>query len=318
MSISKQAFSESTIPRKVSLNPFHYLGQLSEGRHWAYFLIVPSLILVLAVVIYPVASGILLSFREMRLNRPDLGTGFIGLEHYIDLFSDRTFKTAVGNTLLWVVGGVTSQFLLGLVTALSLNRALPGMRLARILVLLPWILPSVVAGNMWALMLDSRLGVINDVLVKLGMLTEYRAWFADPATAMPTALVVALWQAFPFFTLLLLAGLQGIPDDLYEAAAVDGASRWQQFTGITLPLLKPIIVATVVLRVIGMVNSPDMLLILTNGGPGHATQMLSLYAFQKAYNQFDFGYAAAISAIMLVILMIFTVIYVRVSGVAKE
>ena len=318
MSVSKPVYSESTIPRKVSLNPFNYLAQLSEGRRWAYFLIVPSLVLVFAVVIYPVASGILLSFREMRLNRPDLGTGFIGLEHYMDLLTDRTFTTAVGNTLTWVVLGVTSQFLLGLVTALALNRALPGMRLARILILLPWILPSVVAGNMWALMLDSRLGVLNDILVRLGLLTSYKAWFADPATAMPTALVVALWQAFPFFTLLLLAGLQGIADDLYEAAAVDGANRWQQFTRITLPLLKPIIVAVVVLRVIGMVNSPDMLLILTNGGPGHATQMLSLYAFQKAYNQFDFGYSAAISVIMLTILMVFTVIYVRVSGVAKE
>lgn len=318
MSVTKPVFSESAVPRKSGLNPFNYLAQLSEGRRWAYFLIVPSLVLVFAVVIYPVASGILLSFREMRLNRPDLGTGFVGLEHYIDLFADRTFITARTNTLVWVVFGVTSQFLLGLATALALNRNLPGMRIARILILLPWILPSVVAGNMWALMLDSRLGVLNDILVKIGILTEYKAWFADPATAMPTALLVALWQAFPFFTLLLLAGLQGIPDDLYEAASVDGASRWQQFTSITLPLLKPIIVAIVVLRVIGMVNSPDMLLILTNGGPGHATQMLSLYAFQKAYNQFDFGYAAAIAVVMLVILMIFTVLYVRVSGVSKE
>lgn len=318
MSVTKPVFSEATVPRKISFNPFNYLAQLSEGRRWAYFLILPSLILVFAVVIYPVASGILLSFREMRLNRPDLGTGFIGFEHYIDLFTDRTFRTALGNTFIWVVVGVTSQFLFGLGTALALNRNLPGMRIARILILLPWILPSVVAGNMWALMLDSRLGVLNDILVRLGLLVEYKAWFADPTTAMPTALVVALWQAFPFFTLLLLAGLQGIPDDLYEAASVDGANRWQQFTGITLPLLRPIVVAIIVLRVIGMVNSPDMLLILTNGGPGHATQMLSLYAFQKAYNQFDFGYAAAIAVIMLVILMIFTVIYVRVSGVSKE
>lgn len=312
---SQDIFSRASIP---SLNPLHYLAQLSEGRRWAYFLIVPSLVLVLAVVIYPVATGVLLSFREMRLTRPDLGTGFVGLEHYIDLLDDRVFHRSLTNTLVWVVAGVSSQFLLGLVTALALNRPLRGMRLARILVLLPWILPSVVAGNMWALMLDSRLGVLNDIFVKLGLLPAYKAWFADPNTAMPAVLIVALWQGFPFFTLLLLAGLQGIPDDLYEAAAVDGASRWQQLTAITLPLLKPIIVATVVLRVIGLVNSPDLLLILTGGGPGHATQMLSLYAFQKAYNQFDFGYAGAIAVIMLLILMLFTVIYVRVSGVAKE
>jgi multiple sugar transport system permease protein len=281
-------------------------------------LIVPSLILILAVVIYPVASGILLSFREMRLTRPDLGTSFVGLQHYADMMSDRVFLVSLKNTLVWVVVGTTTQFALGLLTALALNRPLPGMRIARILVLLPWIMPSVVAGHMWALMLDSRLGVINDILVRLGILTEYKAWFADPNTALMTVLVVSLWGAFPFFTLLLLAGLQGIPDDLYEAAAVDGANYWLQFRHITLPLLTPIIVAAVILRVIGLVNAPDLLIVLTGGGPGHATQVLSLYAFQKAYSEFNFGYAGAISVFMLLLLMLFTVLYVRISGVTKE
>jgi multiple sugar transport system permease protein len=167
-------------------------------------------------------------------------------------------------------------------------------------------------------MLDSRLGVINDILVKLGLLTEYKAWFADPATAMPMVLLVSLWGAFPFFTLLLLAGLQSIPDDLYEAAAVDGANPWHQFRHITLPLLKPIIIATVVLRVIGLVNSPDLMIILTNGGPGRATQVLSLYAFHTAYSKYDFGYAGAMSVVMLLLLMVFTIIYVRVSGAVRE
>jgi multiple sugar transport system permease protein len=254
----------------------------------------------------------------MRLNRPDLGTGFIGLEHYVELLDDRTFKAALTNTLIWVVWGVISQFALGMITALALNQGLRGFRFARVLVMLPWVMPTVIAGNIWALMLDSRLGVINDILVRLGLLTEYHAWFADPATAMPTVLLVALWQAFPFFTLLLLAGMQGIPDDLYEAAAVDGANPWDKFWHITLPLLKPIIVTTVVLRIIGLVNSPDLMIILTNGGPGHATQTLSLYAFQTAYLKFDFGYAGAISVVMLILLMVFTIIYVRVSGAAKE
>src|SRR5262249_19490275 len=151
--------------------------RLSETRYWAYFLIVPSLILIAAVVVYPVLSGILLSFREYRLNRPDLGTGFVGLEHYQDLLTDRTFQSALGNTIIWVLGGVTLQFALGLITALALNRGLPGFRVARVLVLLPWVMPSVVAGNIWALMLDSRLGVINDLLVKIGLQDSYRAWF---------------------------------------------------------------------------------------------------------------------------------------------
>jgi multiple sugar transport system permease protein len=315
--IIKQDLQEPVLPHRLDLNPFHYLASLSERRHWAYLLIAPSLILVLIIVVYPIFSGVLLSFQEMRLNRPKLN-GFIGLEHYAELLQDSVFLRASINTLWWVVFGILSQFLLGMITALALNRKLRGMQLARTLVLIPWFLPSVVAGNMWVLLLDSRLGVLNDIMVKLGILQSYKAWFADPDTAFPAALLVALWQGFPFFALLLLAGLQGIPEDLYEAASVDGATRWRQFLHITLPLLRPIIVAVVVLRVISLVNSPDLIVILTNGGPGHATELLSSYAFQTAYQSFDFGYAGALSVVMLIILMTFSIIYIRVSGIMKE
>jgi multiple sugar transport system permease protein len=298
---------------QISFNPLRLLGQLSEGRYWTLILIAPSLILILAMILYPVGSGIAMSFQKLQLNRPDR-TGFIGLANYLALLKDPIFLQALGNTLVWVVNGIGSQFALGLITALALNRTLRGMKIARVLVVVPWILPTVVAGNMWALMLDSRLGVINDLLVKVGILSQYKAWFADPNTAFPVVQLVAMWQGFPFFTLLLLAGLQAIPDDLYEAAAVDGANLWHQFIHITLPLLRPIIVAVVVLRVIGLVNSPDLLLILTKGGPGHATEILSSYAFQTAYAQFDYGYASTISVIMLALLMVFTIVYVRVSS----
>lgn len=317
MSITKQDLSEPTPSQHRTLNPLHYLAALSEQRYWAYILIVPSLILVFIIVIYPIFSGVLLSFQEMRLNRPKLN-GFIGLEHYGELLQDPVFLKASINTFWWVVLGIASQFTLGLITALALNRKLRGMQLARTLVLIPWFLPAVVAGNMWVLMLDSRLGVLNDIMMKLGIIQSYKAWFADPDTAFAAALLVALWQGFPFFALLLLAGLQGIPEDLYEAAAVDGANRWRQFLHITMPLLRPIIVAVVVLRVIGMVNSPDLIVILTDGGPGHATQLLSSYAFQTAYQRFDFGYAGALSVVMLIILMVFSIIYIRVSGITKE
>lgn len=291
---------------------------LLEGRGWAYFLLAPSLLLLLAIIVYPIGSGIVLSFREMRLTRPDLGTPFVGLKHYRALLEDDVFLLSIRNTAVWVAAGVTSQFLLGLVTALALNRSVRGSSLIRVLVLIPWFLPSVVAGHMWALLLDSRLGVINDLLVKVGVLARYRAWFADPNTSLLTVSAVELWRHFPFFTLFLLAGLQAIPDELFEAATTDGASRWQQFRFITVPLLTPVIVATVVLRVIGLVNAPDLLIVLTNGGPGNATQVLSLYAFQTAYTAFNFGYAAAISVVMLLLLMAFTVVYVRVSGATKE
>lgn len=302
---------------RLFFNPFVFLGELSEGRYWAYYLILPSLLLVTAIILYPVISGIGLSFQEMRLTRPDRN-GFNGLGHYRDLLTDRVFLKALQNTFIWVVVGVSLQFLLGLITALCLNRTSRFMKVASVLVLLPWILPSVVAANIWALMLDSRLGVINDILVKLNLIDSYHAWFADPNTALPSAMVISLWRNFPFFTLLLLAGLQAIDEELYQAASVDGANVLSKFWHITLPLLTPIIVATIVLRVIGLVNSPDLLLILTNGGPGHSSQVLSLYAFQKAYIDFDFGYSGAISVVMFVFLMIFTIIYVRVTRAAQE
>lgn len=286
---------------------------LSESRWWAWLLIVPSLLLVAAVVIYPVGSGILLSFQEMKLTRP-ADAGFVGLDHYAALLRDPVFRIAAGNTLVWVVAGAVSQFLLGLLAAVALNRKLPFIWLARILVLLPWLMPSVVAGHMWGLLLDSRLGVLNDLLVKVGLLDAYRAWFADPATAMPAVLAVELWRHFPFFALFLLAGMQAIPQELYDAAAMDGAGVFRRFRDLTLPLLAPVIVAATVLRMIGLFNSPDLMIVLTNGGPGYATQVLSLYAFQTAYAEFDFGYAAAISVVILGALMAFTAVYVRVVG----
>src|SRR5688572_28503767 len=151
MTITEQNFSKSVETRSVTWNPFTLLGQLSETRYWAYLLIIPSLILISAVVIYPILSGISLSFHMMRLNRPDLGMDYIGLEHYRKLLEDRTFRAALTNTLIWVVGGVVSQFSLGMITALALNQSLRGVRIARSVVMLPWIMPTVIAGNIWAL-----------------------------------------------------------------------------------------------------------------------------------------------------------------------
>jgi multiple sugar transport system permease protein len=300
------------------VTPEALLTLISEGRFWAYLLILPSLVLVGAVVVYPVIDGVLLSFREYRLNRPALGTPWIGLEHYAEMVTDPIVRLALRNTLIWVTFGALSQFALGMVAALALHRPLRGIAILRVLVLLPWLLPSVVSANMWRLMLDSRLGVINDVLIRLGVTDAPRAWFTSPDTALFEVLAVELWKNFPFFTLFILAGLQAIPQELYDASGVDGAGAWQRFRTMTVPLLMPVIVAAIILRVIGLFNSPDVLLILTGGGPGNATQTISLYGFQTAYLKFDFGYAAAISVLALACLMAFTIVYVRVSGVTKE
>ena len=300
------------------MNPVRLIGELSETRYWMYLLLLPSALLICAVVIYPTLYGVQLSFREMRLNRPDLGTDWVLFKHYQRMLSDPIFWLSLRNTAVWVTASISLEFLIGLIAALALNRNLPGSKVLAVLILLPYFLPNVVAGHMWALMLDPRLGVINDVLVKLGWLTGYKAWFADPSTAMAAAIVVEAWHSFPFFTLLLLAGLKGIPSDLYKAADIDGAGPFAQLRLITLPLLRTVIAAAVILRVIGLVNSPDLLLILTSGGPGRSTQVLSLYAFQTAYKDFNFGYAGALSVIMFILLMMFAWAYVRLAKVNED
>ena len=298
--------------------PSNAMYTLIEGRYWAYLLIIPSMILVAAVVVYPVITGVLLSFREYRLNRPALGTPWIGLEHYREMMSDPIIRAALRNTLIWVVVGSISQFVLGLTTALALHRSLRGFKFATVLVLIPWLLPSVVSANMWRLILDSRLGVVNEILGRLGLISQGHAWFTNPDTALYEVLAVELWKNFAFFTLFFLAGLYAIPSEYYEASSVDGSGTLQRFRDITIPMLMPVIVGATILRVIGLFNSPDILLVLTGGGPGYATQTIALYGFQMAYLRFDFGYAAALSVLALFCLMAFTVVYVRASGVTKE
>jgi multiple sugar transport system permease protein len=290
----------------------------SERKHWPWFLLAPSLLLIALVVLYPTLWGISLSVREMRLNRPDLGTGFVGAKHYLALLDDPVFWLSLQNTTAWVIVCTAGEFALGLATALLLDRNLPGFRIASVLILLPWFLPNVVAGHMWALMLDPRLGIINDLLVRAGILASYHAWFADPDTALPAAMLVEIWHGFPFFALLLLAGLKAIPTELYESAACDGAGPLARLRHIILPQLKMIITASIVLRVISLVNAPDIILILTGGGPGRATQVLSLYAFLKVSKEFNFGYGSALATILFLLLMAFAYLYVRLSNVLRE
>jgi multiple sugar transport system permease protein len=295
-----------------------FLTPITEGKYWAYLLLIPSLILVAAVVVYPVLNGIWLSFHEYRLNRPALGRPWIGLDHYRDMMDDPIIRRALKNTIIWVTVGSISQLILGMITALALHRGLRGFRIASVLVLIPWLLPSVVSANMWRLMLDSRLGVINEILGRLGLIGQGHAWFTNPSTALYEVLAVELWKNFAFFTLFFLAGLYAIPSEYYEASSVDGSGTWNRFRDITIPMLMPVIVGAMILRVIGLFNSPDILLVLTGGGPGHATETLALYGFQTAYLRFDFGYAAALSVLAMFCLMAFTVVYVRASGVTRE
>ena len=221
------------------------------------------------------------------------------------------FWESLGHSLLWVVVSVTLQFALGLVTALLLERRFAWRSLARALVIVPWALPSVIIGLVWTWMLDFNLGVINQIAVRIGLIAEPIAWLARPDTAMAAVILAVVWQGFPFFAVTLLAGLQSIPREHYEAAAIDGAGALARFRHVTLPGLAPVIATSVLLRMIWVSNSLDLILVMTGGGPGTATHTLPLYAFLKAWSGANYGYGSALAVVLSVLLLGVVISYAR-------
>ena len=281
---------------------------------WAWALLVPSVVLVGAIIVYPLLTGVSLSLHTVILTRPDLGRPFVGLQNYGEMAQDPVIRVAAVNTVIYVVVGVVSQFLLGLGAALLLNRSSKRIWIARTVVMLPWFLPPISAAYMFAFMVDPRYGVLTRLLGLVGIDITGQGVLANPDTALWAVLLVELWRSYPFFALFLLAGLQGIPAELGEAAAVDGANRLQYFRHVVWPLLRPIVLVSTLLEGIRLANSPTLILLLTNGGPGNATQVLSLYAFHQAYQDFNFGYASAIAVALLVVVAGFAAVYIRVNA----
>jgi multiple sugar transport system permease protein len=284
---------------------------------WAWVLLIPSLVLVTVIIVYPLLTGISLSFHTVILTRPELGRPFVALHNFNRMLDDPVVRTAGLNTLVYVVVGVLSQFLLGLGAALLLNRNSRRIWVARTVVMLPWFLPPIAAAYMFAFMLDPRYGVLTRMLALVHIDIGGQGVLADPDLAIWGVLLVELWRSYPFFALFLLAGLQAIPQELSEATAVDGASRWQHFRYVVWPLLRPVVMVSTLLEGIRLANSPVLILLMTNGGPGGSTEVLSLYAFQQAYQRFDFGYASSICVAMLIVVIGFASVYVRVNTVKE-
>ncbi|HDN79735.1 MAG TPA: sugar ABC transporter permease [Chloroflexi bacterium] len=291
---------------------------IAEGPLFRYLLIMPAAAFMALLILYPVLKGIYTSFHYVNLAQPWRGTPFVGLANYTALMKDPDFWLSFKNSILYTLGAVASQFLVGFGAALVLNRHFRGRGVVRGIVLLPWVMPGVLAALMWSWMYNAQVGVINDILLRLHLINKPIAWLANPDTAMLAVIGVAMWKGFPFFTVMLLAGLQSIPQELYEAASIDGASAWQRFRYITLPLMKEIILITTTLRIIGAFNYADLVYVLTEGGPAKATLTLPVFSFLKAYQYFDFGYSAAISVIMMLVLFAFTLLYIQLMAVHKE
>ena len=282
-------------------------------RTWApYALIAPTLVLMAVFLVYPIASVGWFSLRQHTVTQP-WKNGFIGFENFRRmLFEDQLFWQSLAFSAKWVAVEVGLQLVLGLVLALIVNETFVGRAMARALVFSPWAVSGVLTTGIWILLYNPSTGIFQQ-LAQWGIGDPGTSVLGDPATVFPATVVTELWRGVPFFAILLLADLQTIPNDLYEAASVDGAGRWRRFVSVTLPHLRDAIVLSTLLRAVWEFNNVDLIYTLTGGGPANQTTTLPLYVARKAVDSHDFGYGSALTMAGFAILLFFSILYLRLS-----
>jgi trehalose/maltose transport system permease protein len=279
-------------------------------------LLLPALAVVAFVAIYPLGKTVYYSFTNQEFLAGIEPTKWVGLQNYRELWHDSIFRTAVWTTIKFTLITVGFEFVLGMIIALVVNSSFKGRGAMRAVMLVPWAIPTVVAAQMWKWMYDDVYGVINDAGVRLHILSHPYAWISEPSTALASVCAVDIWKTTPFVALLLLAGLQVIPRDLYEAAEVDGATKLQQFWRITLPLLRPAILVTLIFRTLDALRVFDVFYVFFGNRPD--TQTMAIYNQATIVGDGHVGYGSAISVAIFLIIGLFVVIYVTFMRVAEE
>lgn len=277
-------------------------------------LLSPAVLVTLAIVFFPMVQTAWMSLHEYVLFRPK-NFDWVGLQNYINVFQDEVFWISLRHTVLWIAITVPAQALLGLATALLLNQQFPWRPIARALIIIPWALPSVVIALMWAWIYDSNYGILNDLLLRIGILETSIPWLANPDTALYAIILTLTWQGF---AVMILAGLQSIPRSYYEAASLDGASALRQFWHITLPGISGVLFTAILLRTIWVANSMDVIFVMTGGGPGYSTYTLPLYAFLEARTNLNFGYGSALAMTFTLLLLGIVILYLKRSAKAVQ
>ena len=282
-----------------------------------YILILPACLLMGLIMIYPLGKVFYLSFQHYNPTKP-FTNGFAGLNNFITIFTKKEFYNALGVSAKFVACEVVLQLIFGMIVALILNQKFKGRGFFRALTFIPWALSGVLTAVLWSIMFNQHFGVLNDLLAKLGIIKEPIAWLANTKFVLGSVIVAELWRGIPFFAISLLAAMQGLPDDIYEAARVDGGTKIQRFRFITLPMLMNTIVLTTLLRTIWEFNSVDLIYSLTGGGPVGKTTTLSMLIANQAIKTSNYGYGSALSVVSFAILAVIAVIYMKLSGFGKE
>jgi len=282
----------------------------------AWLMLLPALAAVAFVALYPLGQTIYYSFTDQQFLAGIEPTHWVGLENYKDLIHDTLFRDAVVLTVKFTLITVTFEFVLGMIIALVVNSGFKGRGVMRAMMLVPWAIPTVVAAQMWKWMYNDIYGVVNDAGVRLHLLSHNVAWISQPNTALGSVAAVDIWKTTPFVALLLLAGLQVIPTELYEAARVDGASAWRQFWRITLPLLRPAILVALIFRTLDALRVFDVFNVFFGNRPD--TQTMAIFAQDTIVGTGDVGYGSAVCVAIFLIIGLFTVIYVTFMRVEQQ
>jgi len=287
----------------------HFITDYKLNRI-AYFFFMPAFLAIMAVIIFPFIYNIFISLSNYSL-RTFNDWQLIGFYHYLKVFGDFQFYSVLGKTVLWTVINISFHVSLGIILAVLINRTLPAKPIIRTLLIIPWALPQYIAALSWRGMFNQEYGAINLVMTKYFSLPAIQ-WLSQPFEAFTACILTNIWLGFPFMMVIALGGLQSIPIELYEAARVDGANRWQQFKSITLPMLKPVMIPAIVLGTVWTFNNINVIWLVSNGGePSNQTHILVSYVYKAAFNLYRYGYAAALSMVIFIILLSFVLYFLK-------
>lgn len=281
-----------------------------------YLFMLPVCLLLLVMFGYPLINSIFMAFENYKLIEPG-NVYFNGLENFKKLFNDRDIGLIIRNSIVYVVASVLGQFLLGMTLALALRKKFRGRGVYQAIVFLPWAFSAFVVGLMFRWSFNGEYGVINDLLSKLGYVGEKLAWLGTPGLSLLVVIFAMIWLGVPFFAIMILAALQSIPEEVYEAADVDGCKAIRRFFAITLPYIKPTVIMTLLLRTIWIFNSFDLIVVITGGGPANHSQTLLSYMYTRAFSSYDFGLASALGVVVMVVLAVYSVGFLRVTKYNK-
>jgi multiple sugar transport system permease protein len=282
--------------------------------------LVPVALFVAVFYLYPIAFNVMMSLQQYTARSFVTGEApFVGLQNFAKLFGFSDLRSASVNTVVFTIGSLFFQFTIGLGLALFFQKRFPLNSLLRALLLVPWLLPVIVSGAIWVRLFDLDYGVVNFALRSAGLISEPIPWLASAQWALVSVLIANIWIGIPFNMVILHGGITAIPVQLYESASIDGAGPWQRFRFITWPLLRPVSTVVLLLGVIYTLKVFDVIMTITRGGPGNASQTLNTWGYQLSFTRLDFGLGAAVGDILIVISMVFGLIYLRSTyGSTKE